>query len=78
MSRRELIQKDTQMTRADLSIWIEIRGLSMRAAARALDITENRLKRLLAGEVRIPVHIGLACAALSHPIPPWRAPHDLV
>ena len=78
MSRRELIQKDIEMTKDDLSKWIETRRFSMRAAAKALDITENRLKRLLAGEVRIPVHIGLACAALSHPIPPWRAPHDLV
>jgi len=61
------------MTPSDLSAWIASRRLSNRAAAKALDISENRLTRMLNGEVRIPVHIALACAAISHPLPPWRA-----
>lgn len=60
------------MTPADLTAWIASRNLSHRAAARALDISVNRLNRLLDGTARIPEHIALACAALSHPLPPWR------
>ena len=60
------------MNPADLSAWITSRRLSKRAAAKALDISENRLGRLLKGDVRIPKHIGLACAALSHPLEEWR------
>jgi plasmid maintenance system antidote protein VapI len=61
------------MAPADLATWIESRGLSHRGAAKALDISANRLYRFLEGSARIPEHIALACAAISHPLPPWRA-----
>lgn len=61
------------MSPTDLKAWIASRGLSHRGAAKALDISVNRLYRLLDGSARIPDHIALACAALSHPLPPWRS-----
>ena len=61
------------MNPSDLTAWITSRGLSHRGAARALDISTDRLYRLLDGSARIPEHIALACAAISHPLPPWRA-----
>lgn len=60
------------MTPEDLQAWISSRGLSHRGAARELDVSPNRLYRLLDGSARIPEHIALACAAISHPLPPWR------
>lgn len=57
----------------DLKSWIASRGLSHRGAAKALDVSTDRLYRFLSGDVRIPEHIALACAAISHPLPPWRA-----
>jgi plasmid maintenance system antidote protein VapI len=61
------------MKASDLTAWIASRGLSHRGAAKALDVSGNRLYRFLDGSVRIPEHIALACAAISHPLPPWRA-----
>lgn len=60
------------MTATDLQAWIDNRGLSQRGAAKALDISVNRLKRFLAGESHIPGHIGLACSAIVFGLPGWR------
>jgi hypothetical protein len=54
------------MTPFGLKIWIADRGISKRAVARELDISQNRLERFLNGDSRIPRHIDLACYALEH------------
>jgi hypothetical protein len=59
----------------ELEAFIERNSLSGRAAARVLDISDRRLAHMLSGKVRVPDHIGLACAALEHGLEPWaRSP----
>ena len=53
------------MNPTDLQEWIEACGFSRNEAARQLDISINRLRRMLDGEVRIPRHIALACWAIE-------------
>jgi hypothetical protein len=67
------LDEEDEVRPPDLAAWIASRSLSHRGAAKALDISTDRLYRFLDGSVRIPEHIALACAAISHPLPPWRA-----
>ena len=74
--KAEEIVEYPSMQASDLEDWITSRGLGYRGkatAAKELDISINRLNRFLDGSVRIPKHIGLACSAISFPLPPWRA-----
>lgn len=58
------------MTPTDLRAYMSARGLSKRGAAADLDISLNRLQRMLAGG-RIPRHIGLAIAAVMAGLGEW-------
>ncbi len=63
------------MTPADLQHFLAERHLSQRRACLALAVSQDRMRRWLAGEQRIPRHIALACAALAYGLPEWPAGH---
>lgn len=59
------------MTPADLQRFISERHLTRKEFGAALEISQDRLRRMLAGEAAIPHHMALACAALAYGLPPW-------
>lgn len=69
------------MTAADLAHFLSERHWTRRRAGAELEVSQDRLRRFLAGESPIPRHIALACAALAYGLPPWpgrltyRQPH---
>ncbi len=58
------------MTPADLESFRARMNWTRRTLGSELDISQDRLRRLLEGSVRIPRHIALACAALAYGLPP--------
>ena len=63
------------MTPADLQHFLDERRMRRKEFGAAVEVSQARLRRWLAGEQRIPRHIALACAALAMNAPewPWRA-----
>lgn len=59
------------MTADDLDRFISERHWTRKRAGAELEISQDRLRRLLAGESPIPRYIALACAALAYGLPPW-------
>jgi len=60
-------------TAADLQRFLDERSLSRKEAGAALAVSQDRLRRWLAGEQPIPRHISLALAAMAYGLPPWPA-----
>lgn len=60
------------MTAADLQTFADHMGWRRAELGRQLGISQDRLRRLLKGEVPIPRSIALACAALAYGLPEWR------
>jgi hypothetical protein len=58
------------MTPADLEAFRARMQWTRKKLGAELDISQNRLRRLLDGLVPIPRHIALACAALAMGVPP--------
>ncbi len=63
------------MTPADLQHFLDERHMTRRSFGLAIQVSQDRLRRWLAGEQRIPRHIALACAALAYGLPEWPAGH---
>lgn len=61
------------MTSSDLDAWLTLMDWSVREACRQLEISNDRWRRMMAGQ-RIPRHIALACAAIAFGLPAWRQP----
>lgn len=63
------------MTAYDFTAWVAAmkatRNWSGNECARQLGCGENQIRAWKAKGA--PQYIGLACAALSHPLPPWTA-----
>lgn len=59
------------MTHADLQRFIDERRLTRKEFGAALGISQDRLRRMLAGSVKVPRHIALACAAIDAGLPEW-------
>jgi transcriptional regulator with XRE-family HTH domain len=60
------------MTAADLRTFVGHMGWSERETARRLGVSQNGLRRWLAGVSPVPLTIALACSALAYGLPPWR------
>ena len=60
------------MTPQSLTAWMTRLRLNKSEAASSLGIARTTLDRYLDGSVRIPLYIGLACAAVAHGIPPIK------
>ena len=58
------------MTAADFATWIERHHLTNIAASKALGCGVNTITNYLRPGAKIPRYIALACAAISHGIPP--------
>ena len=58
------------MTPANFSQWIERHHFSNVAAAKALGCGVNTITNYTKPGAKIPRYIALACAAISHGIPP--------
>lgn len=65
------------MTHTDLQRFIDERHWTRKQFGAALDISQDRLRRFLAGDQRIPRHMALACAALAYGLPPWPGERSL-
>ena len=61
------------MTPNDLSAWQAHMGLSQRAAAQALGITQGTYSAMVLGKTGIDLRTALACAALAAGLGPWVA-----
>jgi len=61
------------MTPADLQRFIDERHWTRKEFGAALEVSQDRLRRMLAGSVRVPRHIALACAAIDAGLPAWPA-----
>lgn len=61
------------MTADDLDRFLTERHLTRKELGAALQISQDRLRRFLAGDQPIPRHISLACAAMAYGLPPWPA-----
>lgn len=59
------------MTPADLQRFISERHWTRKEFGAALGISQDRLRRMLAGTVKITRHIALACAAVAGGLPEW-------
>ena len=59
------------MTPTDLQRFVDERHWTRKEFGAALGISQDRLRRMLAGEAPIPRHMALACAALAYGLPPW-------
>lgn len=59
------------MTPADLRAWQAHMGLSQRAAAEALGITQATYSAMVLGKSGIDLRTALACAALAAGLRPW-------
>jgi hypothetical protein len=57
------------MTPATLSAWMTRLHLNKVQAANALGLARNTLDGYLAGRVRIPRYIALACSAIAQGLP---------
>lgn len=60
------------MTPADLRAWQSHMGLTQRAAADALGVTQAAYSRWVTGATNIDVRTGLACAALAKNLKCWQ------
>lgn len=60
------------MTPLHLQQFMDHMGWRRAELGRQLGISQDRLRRLLDGEVKIPRSIALACAALAYGLPEWR------
>lgn len=58
------------MTAADLEAFRARMNWTRRELGRQLDVSQDRLRRMLDEGGRIPRHIALACAALAYGLPP--------
>ncbi len=58
------------MTPAELLAFQQRLGWTRARLGAELDISQDRLRRLLGSRVAIPRHIALACAALAQGVPP--------
>lgn len=58
------------MTADDFNAWLDHMGWSMRKASIELGVSKNTIPRYR--EDGAPLHIALACAALTHGLPPWK------
>lgn len=58
------------MTAADLDSFAKRQKWNRARLGRELGISQDRLRRLLSGEVAIPRYIALACASLAYGLPP--------
>lgn len=58
------------MSPTDLEAFRARMNWTRKVLGRELDISQNRLRRMLEGAVPIPRHIALACAALAYGLPP--------
>lgn len=58
------------MTPSDLEAFAKRQKWNRARLGRELGISQDRLRRLLSGEVEIPRYIALACAALAYGLPP--------
>lgn len=59
------------MTPDDLRAWQAHMGLSQRAAAEALGITQANYSAMVLGKSGIDLRTALACAALAAGLRPW-------
>lgn len=59
-----------QMMPATLQDFASRQGWNRARLGRELGISQDRLRRLLEGSVKIPRSIALACAALAYGLPP--------
>ncbi len=59
------------MTPADLQRFLDERRMQRRFLGLVLEVSQDRLRRWLSGQQRIPRHIALACAALARELPEW-------
>ena len=59
------------MTAADFRAVADQLGLSMRALAIALGLSENTARAYASGRSSIPRYVALACAALVRGLAPW-------
>jgi hypothetical protein len=57
------------MTPTTLSAWMTRLGYNKSGAALALGLARNTLDGYLAGRVRIPRYIALACSAIAQGLP---------
>ncbi len=57
------------MTPADLIAFQKRQGWNRKRLGEELDISQNRLRRMLDEQSPIPRHIALACAALAYGLP---------
>lgn len=60
------------MAPADLRAWQAHMGLTQRAAADALGVTQAAYSRWVTGVTSIDVRTGLACAALAKNLKCWQ------
>lgn len=58
------------MTAEDFEAWLQHTGFSGLEAARQLEVSKNTVMKYR--REGAPLHIALACSALSHGLPPWR------
>jgi DNA-binding transcriptional regulator YiaG len=62
--------------------WIDAMGITQKQAAKLLDYSEQTISNWLSGKrpdgapAPIPPCISLACSAIYHRFPPWKAPAD--
>ena len=61
------------MTAADLQRFLDERRMQRKVFGEAVEVSQARLRRWLAGEQAIPRHISLACAAIAYGLPEWPA-----
>lgn len=61
------------MTPTDLRSFQERQGWNRARLGAELAISQDRLRRFMDGQARIPRHIALACAALDHGLQPVGA-----
>lgn len=58
------------MKAEDFTAWREMMGFNRVQCAEALGLSRNMPKRYEDGDAEIPLYISLACASLTHKLPP--------
>lgn len=55
----------------DLHVFLDERRMTRKELGAALEVSQDRIRRWLAGDQPIPRHISLALAAMAYGLPPW-------